>query len=355
MLFLATYPTNKTNREGMFQRIGNIDNIFNDRPRVYVGISIFGNLNLRKEKVDSNLLVYRINLFLHFFTLISLLKNNSNIYVHSLYNCIPLLFISSSNRTIVLDVHGVVPEELKFNGQLLKSSIYKVLEKLVFNKFSGFVFVTNSMKNYYLSKYPFIQSKETIVYPILSIQVFSNTLSNRAEFLHENGILESDVVFIYSGNLQKWQNFNLVIDLINLAENKDYKFIILTGEIDKVKKMVSKFVKNTDHIIIKSVDASELHKYYSISHYGFILRDDHVLNRVASPTKLVEYMYYGLIPIVKCESIGDFHEMGYEFLSFNDFNDNLQQRHSIINKTIISGLLENNLGYKIHDLFFNRF
>ena len=52
---------------------------------------------------------------------------------------------------------------------------------------------------------------------------------------------------------------------------------------------------------------------------GFILRDNNAVNRVACPTKLVEYIQHKVIPIMDSPQIGDFYEKGLKYVSISDF------------------------------------
>lgn len=49
------------------------------------------------------------------------------------------------------------------------------------------------------------------------------------------------------------------------------------------------------------------------------MRDPVLLNQVACPTKLVEYLYWGVVPIVSTPSIGDFAELGFAYVLLDDF------------------------------------
>jgi glycosyltransferase involved in cell wall biosynthesis len=72
-------------------------------------------------------------------------------------------------------------------------------------------------------------------------------------------------------------------------------------------------------VIVDSKSHEELLRLYPECHYGFILREDIIVNRVACPTKLVEYIAMGIIPIVDCEDIGDFKSLGMQFVRLRDF------------------------------------
>jgi hypothetical protein len=53
-----------------------------------------------------------------------------------------------------------------------------------------------------------------------------------------------------------------------------------------------------------------------------MLRNPDVVNQVACPTKLVEYLAMGVIPIVNTTKIGDFDALGLQSLSAKNFELN---------------------------------
>jgi hypothetical protein len=68
-----------------------------------------------------------------------------------------------------------------------------------------------------------------------------------------------------------------------------------------------------------TVPQDSVKERYLQSTYGFVLRGDNLINNVACPTKLVEYMFWGVIPIVIQPAIGDFMELGYQYLTLAEF------------------------------------
>ena len=65
---------------------------------------------------------------------------------------------------------------------------------------------------------------------------------------------------------------------------------------------------------VDTLPADELKKEYEKAQYGFTLRDNIIVNEVACPTKLIDYVKYGIIPILKSDKIGDFVENGLEYV-----------------------------------------
>lgn len=46
------------------------------------------------------------------------------------------------------------------------------------------------------------------------------------------------------------------------------------------------------------------------------MRDDIIVNRVACPTKIIDYLEYGIIPIILSPEIGDFNKMEYSYIHY---------------------------------------
>ncbi len=147
---------------------------------------------------------------------------------------------------------------------------------------------------------------------------------------------------IYSGNTQKWQNIELMCKIIKNNLSPTINYIILTGEIEKMKNIFKSQGILNDNIKILSVLPGELVEYYAKANYGFILRDDIVVNNVACPTKMVEYLYYGIIPIVLSEKIGDFYKLNYEYIHYQSFNEGLEALKSERNIKIAKALQSRN-------------
>lgn len=337
ILIVAHFPTGAYVKEGMAQRILFIDQELEFVPRKYLQISLRKNFIRKVDKKSDNLSVEYVNLFFHFFTIYKILKKSSIVYIHSLYNFERIFFYPLKGKKIILDVHGIVPEELRFMGNKFRSYFFSCLERKAIGVSNILIAVTKSMKVFYQEKYPDAIFKiEVIPIQTTKKQILDN---NELEFLKSKySISKEDVVFIYSGNCQEWQNIELMLHNIKkLIHIKNFKFLILTGELNKMKRLIFNELGNMpfDNLFIDSVSPGELPKYYSIAHYGFVLRDDHPLNKVANPTKIVDYMMYGIIPIVKSAEIGDFLDFDYEFLAINNISEYTKPKKSEKNIRII--------------------
>ena len=331
ILIISTYPNDKNMKDGMVRRIKEIDNkLKNKYKRTYINIQLKRTMkehNIESEELEVN----NLNIFYDINKILKLLNKNEVIYVHSVLNFIKILpFIYFKNKKIILDFHGTVPEEFKFQKNKIKWLIYLIAEKIGYRKINKYIFVTDTMKKYYEKKYKEkkINERDSIIYPIIEI---------KEEIKRENikNSFKDKTVVVYSGNLQKWQNIDLMMELISKNISDKFFYIVLTGQKDEMEKKFKEKNISNKYFLIDSVSPSELYKYYEIANYGFILRDDHILNRVANPTKLGEYLDYGIIPIVKLEEIGDYKELGYEYITIDKFNNSLPKIKSQKNKEIM--------------------
>lgn len=341
ILFLSKYPeTAQEFQDGFYQRVVNIDSLFESEEKIYLTVKPFGNISkyVCEDKESKRIIIF-CNIFLHLGTIIKLFKTVNLVYIQSLYNLLYTFpFVKRYKNKYVLDLHGVVPEELTLLGHNLKSKIFNFVEKITYGELFAVIGVSKKLTSYYKNKYPDVETRY-LVYSILP----NNLLKMTSTDILEREKSET-VNFIYSGNLQQWQNIDLMLAHIKkLSRVPHYFFQILTGE---PEAMTAKLVENsigTDRIDVRAVKSNELASYYKKAHYGFILRDDVIVNNVACPTKLVEYMNYGIIPIILSEKIGDFYEMDYERINVADLNDVLPIKKSVINSQIINSIYDNNL------------
>ncbi len=343
ILFLADYPQGEVVKEGMSQRILNIDSFHSDLERVYLCVSPFRYKRLRKQKISEKITLYHCNSIIHLFTIIRLFRKASKVYIHSIYNVLPNFpYIAAFNKHFVLDLHGVVPEENELVGLNFRASIFNRCERLIFAKNdTTIITVTDTMREYYKKKYPWSKVK------FIKYTIFPNNLS---QYVDGEDLKNSKVHIVYSGNLQKWQNIDLMLETMEkMKGNRNYVFHLLTGEPQQLERLVAERMGYSEQISIRSLPPSQLAEVYCECHYGFVLREDIVVNNVACPTKIIEYMNYGIIPIVLSDNIGDFGSYGYERVNVQNVS-NLAPRKSTLNVDIIQRMKSENVLVDIRNL-----
>jgi hypothetical protein len=332
ILFIAPYPTENTIKDGYIQRIMNIDNLVSNiqREYMYVRSNPFGKT---EKRIVAGINIYRMNCF-RAGEIKRLINSYKYIYIHSIYMYRSVCKYIKNYQTTILDFHGVIPEELAYNKKYLSSMYYSHIEKKAAKNIDFIIFVTEVMANYFNKKYP----KSKAIPQIFPIIAKNALIEKKINIDSVKLNIKDPIIFIYSGNNQKWQNVPEMFDFIKKNDEENHIYIFLSKEKEYFINVVNtEFKKIKDRFIVDSVLPEELYKYYSIAHYGFLIRGDHILNKVACPTKMIEYLFYGITPIVKLKEIGDFFD--YESIRIFDEKIEFKPHRSKKNKQLAMYML----------------
>jgi len=203
---------------------------------------------------------------------------------------------------IVTDLHGALVEEIAMEGKKFACWRYRHIERIVIRHSAALVYVTRALKAHIEKKYRTVNRMHWIV-PIFS----------KLPAPPENIERERDLV-VYAGGLQSWQ---CIEDMLTTAVRMQdrLRFHFFTGDPEGLRRRTAAVGLNAQ---IESAPWSELPTKYAQAAMGFVMRDDSIVNTVACPTKLVEYLHFGVVPVVKLERIGDFPLYGYQYIRADD-------------------------------------
>lgn len=157
--------------------------------------------------------------------------------------------------------------------------------------------VSRKMVEYYIVKYGFKNFDRCVIMPCYNLPISQYFNEAQYEF----------PTFAYAGGSSKWQGVDFMLDVYRKVEEQIpiSKLIICTGEQQLFEQKIK--ARNIKNYEIKYVPLNqlqnELHKYK----YGLILRDDHIVNQVATPTKMNSYLANFMIPIYS-DSVQDFRD-----------------------------------------------
>jgi hypothetical protein len=147
------------------------------------------------------------------------------------------------------------------------------------------------------------------------LPIFNKLSSNTSSYQKAENV-------IYVGGAQTWQNVDLMVNTINKTYKK-YRFTVLTHNPDAFHGINPSASRRTT---LKSVSSAQVADFYQTAGLGLILRDDIHINNVACPTKMIDYLGNGVVPVVLSPNIGDFKELGYSYFKLEDFiNKNITQ------------------------------
>lgn len=225
-------------------------------------------------------------------------SNSKDIYlISNPLGAFKLSFIKK--KRFIYWFQGVVSEEsyMKHKSSLRRFIIQRI-EKYILKKAEYIYFVSSEMKDYYSNLFGINLKENHYIMPC-----FNSTI-NKNSFLYENKYNKN--IFCYAGSLSVWQGFDKILACYKYFEGLGIhgtKLLILTNEKEKAKELINlSGIKNyeIDYVQLKNIDNA-----LSQAKFGFILREDVIVNRVATPTKISTYMANGLIPIFS-ECLVDF-------------------------------------------------
>lgn len=339
---IAPFPTESRVKEGWMSRIAAIDTIVESRRRIYINFAEH-HLHGRDDKTTQlsnngwEICLSPSNVE-HQLKLDEIINSVQIVYVHTIHLA---EHIQPWLRTgkIIVDFHGIVPEEEAMLGRPELSKKYETIEKEVLHKARTCVMVTDAMRKHYHDKYPAI-TPTTIILPIVE------PLPHTETHLKNNQQPELPVSVVYAGGIQAWQNINGMLDLA-ITTSHFANFTFLSHEWSLIKRIAQKKscpTKTSFKFCAKSELISEYFKY----NFGLVLRDETPVNTVACPTKLYEYLATGLIPIVRSPSLGDFLELGYAYVTENELSEGFFP-DSVSRKEMISKNLD--VVYSMNKMF----
>ena len=201
-----------------------------------------------------------------------------------------LKLLAKGRRNIVFWAQGVWPEEsLARNGGRIRFAVCSFIEKMALLYAKRVFVVSKAQQLHYEMKYSVSLSSKVFVMPC------SNEIFHRESFFAK-GKYERPV-FLYAGSLAEYQCIDRMLDAFELAQSvlPDAKLLFFTNQQDEARELVG--ARNLDNVEVDYKSQNELSKAIAEVKYGFVIRDNSIVNRVSTPTKISTYIANGIIPV----------------------------------------------------------
>ncbi len=210
---------------------------------------------------------------------------------------------------VIFDCHGTEPDEYylyhrNFKGYLW-SRILKYFEKRVINRCDILLTVSTAQYEKWNPKKKY--KHKHFVLPMLPAEHFLNDKSHRDEVRKKLNIENNTKVYVYSGGNQKWQMSEYMLSVYKKIEETciDTMLLILSHDVMEFKKLIQ--IKQIKNVKVVSVGYNEMPAYLDACDFGFCLRENSIVNLVASPTKVLEYLTRNVKPILT-KYVGDYSQ-----------------------------------------------
>lgn len=201
------------------------------------------------------------------------------------------VFFRFQSATLCNWFQGLGPEEyVMIHGESLKTKMiyyfFTTMEWIVLQQSTLNFFVSEKMVEHYKTKYRVSKTNGCII-PCY------NKMLNQQLFDQQKEALS----FVFAGALYSWQCFEKTLEIYKKIQTKlpSAHLTVLTKDIEQAKALLSeKSIVNSSvyYVSLENLD-TELSKFK----YGFIIRENDIVNNVSTPTKMNSYLSVGLIPI----------------------------------------------------------
>lgn len=194
-------------------------------------------------------------------------------------------------RNVIYWAQGIAPEEdyLRF-AKTWRRSALSLCERVSLRRAARVFIVSHAMLRHFELKYRLNLSDKSYIMPCC------NETMHPKSFLAEGKY--SVPVFAYAGGLSRYQCIDRMLGIFGEIQSRipQASLLFYTWDVERARR----FVKQSGiiNVTVENKSQDELPNALAQAKYGFVIRDDIIVNRVATPTKISTYMSNGVIPIV---------------------------------------------------------
>ena len=185
-------------------------------------------------------------------------------------------------RRHVVWIQGLVPEESYMRHRSrLRRFVLSRIEKYILRRAELLLFVSQEMLLHYERKYRLPLGSKSFVMPCFC---------EREPYIPAQNAKKDNGSFAYIGSLAEWQCFpQTAAFYAEIEQRAKYptKFIVLTEDTQRAAAILAE--SGAVRYEVKCLHGEALARALFPIRYGFVLREEDPVNRVATPTKLSVY------------------------------------------------------------------
>lgn len=207
----------------------------------------------------------------------------------------------------VFDMQGTVPEQEAYEGRSTTTvRQWDAAEEKALQDCDSAICVSKKLLEHVAQKYGVLEDKLQIVPCCVPRALVGEHLERRQE-MRRRLALEDKLVVVYAGGTDRYQCIPDACALFaGLARQREDVFwlILSWGDHELFRRCLGEYGVDNRRFRLMSVLQTDVHLHLLACDAGLLLREDHVLNRVASPTKFGEYLAAG-VPVITTPYVGD--------------------------------------------------
>jgi glycosyltransferase involved in cell wall biosynthesis len=233
-----------------------------------------------------------------------------NVYVRGVWGSVTYtMAFPIKGPRLLYDFRGDIVAESEYRGGgRFRRTILDVMLRFSFRRASAIACVSRGASEVLTDKYG--KRQITVIPSCVDIRKTCLDARVRAATREQLGIQPSDIVLVYAGGISGYQQIPEMLLAWNaLADEPNVRFLLITNETPSPDGTILDGISMPSGTMVRSnLSRSDVAAHLMASDIGFMLRQDHPLNRVASPLKFAEYLAAGLA-VVTSPGLGDVSDL----------------------------------------------
>ncbi len=226
-----------------------------------------------------------------------------------------------ADSALVVDLHGAASEEVgaasgtwdpkKWTPERIRRYVCYIerMESQALMSAHALVLASHALENHVRAKHALPAVQRRCVYAsAVDTDRFIPNADARHEIRRHMEVNDTDVVLVYSGSLYAWQCIQEMLDLyrrvVMSCDACVHLLVLTSGDGAVIERCMNQMDLSRQRVHIHAVAYEQMPYWLCSADIGIALRKDTVVNRVASPTKVGEYLACGLPVITTPVGIG---------------------------------------------------
>ena len=217
-----------------------------------------------------------------------------------------------SGLKLVFDCHGISPEEELLTGSNEKrAAAMEGIERGLLSSTDLAVLVSQQMGRHFEAKYNLKVANQLLLPCCVDLAKFRHDAETRRRARSALCLREDQTVIGYAGTLAEWQwpkaMFRLFARIRERLASAHLLLFIPERDHARATSLLETERIPTDAYTLREVPNAEIGDVLAAADAGLLLRQDHPVNLVSSPTKFGEYLAAG-VPVIATGAVGDFSQ-----------------------------------------------
>lgn len=244
---------------------------------------------------------------------------------------------------LIFDIRGFATDEKVDRGRIKENGlIYKFLinwEHKLYNEADHIVTLTYKAKEILVDMYSRLTNNLVTVIPTCASKetFYKVDPSIRSSLRKKHGFNEDDIIFVHTGNVGTWYDFDKEVLLIKSLQerNEKIKFLVVNkGQHAFINETIAKHNIDQTRFKLTQSKFSEVYEFLNIADYSLFFIKPSFSKQASAPTKFAENIRCEL-PSISNSNVGDMQRFLNDYstgvcINLDNFSDNIEKHTKMV-------------------------